>query len=189
MFCQNCGERYESQNQRFCTNCGSELSNIFDAPQTPQLRVEENQASSTVRSIPVYESKSIKVGGPGPNSKMCFAFAIVSIALAIAGFIFGGNYFFRFFIYSYLLPYYYPGGLGLGIVGLIIAISLNIGGLIFAILSRVNSSKAGKNEPRNTLEQFGSVVAVFGIIMNIIPLVITPLIYLGISFLTMPMYY
>jgi len=119
---------------------------------------------------------------------MCFAFAIVSIALAIAGFIFGGNYFFRFFIYSYLLPYY-PGGLGLGIVGLIIAIALNIGGLIFAILSRVNSSKAGKNESRNTLEQFGSVVAVFGIIMNIIPLVITPLIYLGFSFLTMPMYY
>ncbi|TES98300.1 MAG: zinc ribbon domain-containing protein [Promethearchaeota archaeon] len=189
MFCPNCGERYESQNQKFCTNCGSELSNIFDAPQTPQLRVEENQASSTVRSIPVYESKSIKVGGPGPNSKMCFAFAIVSIALAIAGFIFGGNYFFRYFIYS-LLPYY-PGGLGLGIVGLIIAIALNIGGLIFAILSRVNSSKAGKNEPRNTLEQFGSVVAVFGIIMNIIPIVITPLIFLGISFLTnaMPMYY
>ena len=188
MFCQNCGEKYESQNQRFCTNCGSELSNIFDVPQTPQVRVEENQASSTVRSIPVYESKSIKVGGPGPNSKMCFVFAIVSIALAIAGFIFGGNYFFRLFLSSYMFPYF-PGGLGLGIVGLIIAIVLNIGGLIFAILSRVNSSKAGKNEPTNTLEQFGSVVAVFGIIMNIIPIVITPLIFLGIPFLSMPMYY
>ena len=188
MFCQNCGEKLESQNQKFCPNCGSELSNIFNAPQTPQLRVEENQASSTVRSIPVYESKSIKEGGPGPNSKMCFAFAIVSIALAIAGFIFGGNYFFRFFLSSYLFPYY-PGGLGLGIVGLIIAIALNIGGLVFAILSRVNSSKAGKNEPINILEQFGSVVAVFGIIMNIIPIVITPFIFLGISFLTMPMYF
>jgi len=187
MFCQNCGEKYESQNRRFCTNCGSELSNVFDIPQTPQVRVEENQASSTVRSIPVYESKSIKVGGPGPNSKMCFAFAIVSIALAIAGFIFGGNYFFRFFLYSFMSPIF-SGGLHLGIIGLIIAIVLNIGGLIFAIISRVNSSKAGKNEPINILEQFGSVVAVFGIIMNIIPIVITPLYFLGIFIVTIPIY-
>ena len=188
MFCQNCGERLESQNQKFCKNCGSKLSNIFDAPQPPQLRVEENQPASTVRSIPVYESKSIKVGGPGPNSKMCFVFAIVSIALAIAGFLFGGNYFFRFFIYSFMFPIF-SGGLGLGIIGLIIAIVLNIGGLIFAILSRVNSSRAGKNEPINILEQFGSVVAVFGIIMNIIPIVITPLFFLGIFVVTIPMYY
>ena len=188
MFCQNCGEKLESQNQRFCTNCGSEHSNIFDAPQTPQLRAEENQASSTVRSTPVYDPKPIKVGGPGPHSQRCFAFAIVSIALAIAGFIFGGSSFFRFLIPSMFYPYY-PIGLGGGLVEIIIAIILNIAGLIFGILSRVNSRNAGEIEPINTLEKFGSVVSVFGIIINAIPLVIIPIIILVVPYLFMPIIY
>ncbi|MHA1479265.1 MAG: zinc-ribbon domain-containing protein [Promethearchaeota archaeon] len=190
MFCQNCGERIESQNQGFCSNCGSELSNIFEAPQAPQIKVDENQASSIVTPIPVSKLKSFEVGGPGPNSKMCFAFALISIALAIAGLIFGGSSIFRLLLGSYLFPIF-PGGLGSGsgIIGLIIAIVLNVGGLVFAILSRVNSGKAGKNEPKNTLEQIGSVVYIFGIIMNIVPLVIGPLIFLGFSSLFMYMLY
>ena len=185
MFCQNCGEKLESKNQKFCASCGSAFPH---APDPPQLKVEENQAASTVRSVPVYEPKPIKVGGPGPHSQRCFAFAIVSIALAIAGFIFGGNSFFRFFMSSIFYPYYL-GGLGGGLVGIIIAIILNIVGLIFGILSRVNSRKAGEIEPINTLEKFGSVVSVFGIIINIIPLVIIPLIFLVVPFLFMPIIY
>jgi len=175
----------ESKNQKFCASCGSELTHTPDAP---QLKAEENQASSTVRSVPVYEPKPIKVGGPGPHSQRCFAFAIVSIALAIAGFIFGGSSFFRFLISSMFYPYY-PIGLGGGLVTIIIAIILNIAGLIFGILSRVNSRKAGEIEPINTLEKFGSVVSVFGIIMNTIPLVITPIIILVVPYLFMPIYY
>lgn len=185
MFCPNCGEKLESQNQKFCVSCGSDLPYTPDAP---QIKAEENQVSSTIRSVPVYESKPIKVGGSGPYSKKCFAFALVSIALAIVGFSFGGINLIRTFLPAYFFPYY-PGGLGGGIVGLIIAIVLNIGGLVFGILSRVNSSKAGKNEPVNTLEKLGSVVAVFGIIMNAIPLVIIPIMFLVTPFMFMPMYY
>ena len=173
MFCPNCGEKLESQNQKFCSSCGSELFNTPDTPQAPQLRAEENQVSPTVRSVPVYEPKTINVGGPGPHSKKCLAFAIVSIAFAVVGYVFGGVNIMRF-----LLPFAFYLGYSIGFIGLIVAVILNITGLVFGILSRTNSSKAGKFEPINTLEKMGSVFSVFGIIMNSIPIVLVPLITL-----------
>jgi len=172
MFCPNCGEKLDSQNQKFCSSCGSVL---LHTPDAPQLRAVENQVSSTVRSVPVYQSKPINIGGPGPYSKNCFALAIISIALAITGFIFGGINLIRNLLPIYLFPYY-PGGPGVGLVGVTIAIVLNIGGLIFGILSRTNSSKAGKFEPINTLEKVGSVFGVFGIVINSIFVVLIPII-------------
>ena len=169
MFCPNCGEKLESQNQKFCASCGSELSNTPDAP---QLRVEENQVSSPVRSVPVYESKTITVGGPGPHSKRCFAFSIVSLGLVYAAYLFGGSNLFR-----YLTPYYsYYPYYSFGMVGFITPIILHIAGLVFGILSRTNSSKAGKYEPINGLEKVGSVFGVFGIIINSIFIVVIPII-------------
>jgi len=168
MFCKNCGEKLETPNQKFCASCGSEISNIPAAPQTPQapqLKVERYQAPSAVRSVPVYESKPIRVGGPGPHSKKCFAFSIVSLGLAGAGFIFGGGNFF-----SLLMPYSPYPGISIVVFGLILGVILNVTGLVFGILSRTNSSKAGRNEPINGLEKVGSVFAVFGIVTNSIPL-------------------
>ena len=176
MFCPNCGEKLESQNQKFCSSCGSELFNTPDTPHAPQLRAEENQVSPTVRSVPDYESKTINVGGPGPHSKKCLAFAIVSLAFAGVGYVFGGVNIMRF-----LLPFAYYLGYSIGFLGLIVAVILNIIGLVFGILSRTNSSKAGKFEPVNALEKVGSVFAVFGIIMNSIPIVLVPLIFLGFA--------
>jgi len=174
MFCSNCGEKLHSQNQKFCPSCGSELSNI---PDTPQLRAEENQASPTVRSVPVYESKTINVGGPGPHSKKCLTFAIVSLAIGGVGFAFGSISFMRILIpFPFHLDYF------IRFILLIIAAILNVTGLVFGILSRTNSSKAGKFEPINTLEKVGSVFSVFGIIMNSIPIVLLiPLLFLGFA--------
>jgi len=188
MFCPNCGEKLEKLDQKFCASCGSVISTTSGAPQAtqaPQLRAKENHVSSTVKSVPVYESKSIKVGGPGPHSKKCFAFATVSLGLAIVGFSSGGLNLFRFYIPSYYYPYH-PGGLVGGLVGLSIVIILHIAGLVFGILSRTNSSKAGKFEPINTLEKVGSVFAVFGIVINVIPMVLIPIIFLIIPILMMP---
>jgi len=167
MFCQNCGEKVEKLDQKFCASCGSVISSTPDAPQAPQLKVEENQVSSPVKSVPVYESKTLTVGGPGPHSKKCFAFAIVSLALAGVGFAFGATNFMRF-----LMPYYYYPYYSFGFIGLIVGVILNITGLIFGILSRTNCSKARKFEPVNTLEKVGSVFAVFGIVINSIPVVV-----------------
>ncbi len=172
MFCPNCGEKLESQNQKFCASCGSVLSNTPYAPQVPQLKVEENRVSPKVRSVPVYESKTINVGGPGPHSKKCFAFSIVSLGLVGVAYFFGGSNLFR-----YLTPYYYYYPFSpFVVIGIITTIIINIAGLVFGILSRTNSSKAGKSEPINTLEKVGSVFGVFGIVINSIFIVLIPVI-------------
>jgi hypothetical protein len=160
MFCPNCGEKLESTFQKFCSSCGSELFNTPDTPQAPQLRAEEKHVSPPVRPAPVYESKTIRVGGPGPHSKRCFAFAIVSLGLVGVAYFYGGSNLFRIFT-----PYYYYY-YSFGMVGFITTIIVHIAGLVFGILSRTNSSKAGKFEPINTLEKVGSVFGVFGIVIN-----------------------
>ncbi len=170
MFCQNCGEKLESKEQKFCASCGSVISNnpdAPDAPKAPKLKAEENQVSSPVKSVPVYESKIVNIGGPGPHSKKTFAFAIVSLALGGVGFALGGTYFMRLFS-PYPYYYYYP----FGPLALIVGGILNVTGLIFGILSRTNCSKARKTEPVNTLEKVGSVFGIFGIIINSIPVVV-----------------
>ena len=169
MFCQNCGEKVESKDQKFCASCGSEISDTPVAPQAPPLKVEENKVPSPVKSVPVYESKPINVGGPGPHSKKTLAFAIVSLVLGGIGFAFGGIVFMRM-----LSPFYYYYSLvySFGFMGLIIGGILNVTGLIFGILSRTNCSKARKTEPVNTLEKVGSVFGIFGIIINSIPVVV-----------------
>ena len=182
MFCPNCGEQLDSQNQKFCSSCGSEL---FNTPQAPKLKVEENHVSPTVRSVPDYESKIIKVGGPGPHSKKCFAFSIVSLGLIGVAYFFGGSNLFRI-----LTPYYYYS-YSFGVVGFITTIIVHIAGLVFGILSRTNSSKAGRFEPINALEKVGSVFGVFGIVINSIFIVTTLIvvIIMVISLLLMAPYY
>ncbi len=171
MFCPNCGEKLKSQDQSFCASCGSEIHST-PPPEAPQVRAEEKQVSSPVISVPVYPSKPVKVGGPGSHSKKSFAFAIVSLALACVGYAFGASIFRGIlFPYSYYYPYY-----SFRVIGLIIAVILNITGLIFGILSRTNSSKARISEPINTLEKLGSVFAIFGIVINSIPLVVVSII-------------
>jgi len=176
MFCKNCGEKLDTLDQKFCASCGSVISNTPDAPQAPQLKVEENRVSPTVRSVPVYESKSIKVGGPGPHSKKCFAFSIVSLGLVGAAYLFGGSNLFRYFT---PFAYYYSFS-PFVVIGIIATVIIHIAGLVFGILSRTNSSKAGKFEPINTLEKIGSVFGVFGIVINSIFIVLIPIILISV---------
>ena len=177
MYCPNCGVKLESQNQKFCASCGSAISNAPDvpqAPQAPQLKVEENRVLPKARSVPVYESKTINVGGPGPHSKKCFAFSIVSLGLVGVAYFFGGSN-----LFTYLIPYYYyyyPTPFV--VIGIITTIIIHIAGLVFGILSRTNSSKAGRFEPINGLEKVGSVFGVFGIVINSIFIVLIPVIFI-----------
>ncbi|MCK4382754.1 MAG: hypothetical protein KAW66_05615 [Candidatus Lokiarchaeota archaeon] len=173
----------ESKEQKFCASCGSEISDTPGAAQAPPKKVEENKVPSPVKSAPVYESKPINVGGPGPHSKKTLAFAIVSLVLGGVGFAFGGIYFMRM-----LNPYYYYYSyMYLGPISVIIAGILNVTGLIFGILSRTNCSKARKTEPVNTLEKVGSVFGIFGIIVNSIPVVVL-LVLLIIGLISFLMY-
>ena len=172
MFCPNCGKKLESQNQKYCKNCGSEIlekaQTLQANSQTLQAKYGLDQERTTSSAIPAtqYPTSVKREGEPGSYSKMSFAFAMVSLVLAGVGFTFGGSW-----VMVLITPYYYyyysPG-----VLGLIIAIILNITGLIFGILSRTNCSKARRFEPVNTLEKVGGVFGVFGIVLNSIPVVV-----------------
>lgn len=177
MFCPNCGEKMEDQTQKFCTSCGSEMPFTSE---TPQLKKEVVQTSSTIQpqSIPIYKPKSVQIGGPGPDSKKCLIFAMGSIVLFVIGVSIGGFAFMRNIGSFYFFPMF-----NIGFLGLIVAVVFNILGLVFGILSRIFSGRAA-SEPINNVERFGSVIAVFGIIFNVIPIVIVPIIIvLGSGFL------
>ena len=51
---------------------------------------------------------------------------------------------------------------------------------IFSIVSKVNSSRARKYEGENGLQKAGSIISVFGIVLNVIFLVIVP-VMMGLS--------
>ncbi|KKN32631.1 hypothetical protein LCGC14_0811820 [marine sediment metagenome] len=170
MFCPSCGSELTEPNQSFCSKCGSKIEATLEIPEIKTKiprQISINTSHSTLEStyLPISQQKSVKKEGrPGPYSKKCFGFALASIGLAIAGLSVGSGS----MMFSMMSGF---GNVlnGFGFLpGLIIAIVLNIIGLIFGILSRVNSSKARELEPVNTLEKIGSVFAIFGIISNAI---------------------
>jgi len=158
MFCQNCGAKLEMEKQRFCQNCGSE---IFYESETPQIITETDQNKTTTESIPIPQyATTIKKGGePGPYSKRCLGFGIVSLIIGVITFNIGSTFVTDLF-------FYFPTGrifIGLAIVHIV--------GIIFGILSRVNSGKAKGLEPESTILKAGSVLGIIGIIINSILLV------------------
>ncbi|MFX0008882.1 MAG: zinc-ribbon domain-containing protein [Candidatus Hermodarchaeota archaeon] len=176
MFCPNCGEKLDSPNQRFCSRCGSELQStpFFDTPQEPVNQVQV----STVQSVPVYETKPIKTGGPGSYSKKVFAFAFLSLVLAGIGFSLDMISFLRFVIPIYVFP-----RLPSGPIVLIAAMIIHFIGVIFGVVAKANSTKARKYEMENTLERVGKIFGILGIIVNMIPLVV---INIGLVIINVP---
>jgi hypothetical protein len=176
MFCPNCGEKLENPNQPFCSRCGSEIQTVLtpEISQEPQVPVVKTPVPPPTpvapQSVPIYQPKTIKKGGIGSNSKMCFAFALVSLAFFAVGLGFGAGVLARLFIPVYFIPYL-PGGPGMWFIAFI----LHVIGFIFAIISRVNGNKASKREGENALQKVGSVFGVFGIVLNVIPLLIIPI--------------
>ena len=116
----------------------------------------------------IYESKPIKSQGTGPYSRKALAFALIWPVFFIIGFYIGFIFsIFRRFSYSI----YFPGSPALWIIPFVLhAISL-----IFSIASSGNSSKAAKFEGKNGLQKAGSVLSVFGIILNVIFIVVVPI--------------
>jgi len=178
MFCPNCGERLDSPNQRFCSRCGSEIQSTItlEFPESPQISTEDTQEAPAAQPVRIYESKSIKVGGPGSYSKRVFVFAFLSLVLAGVGFVLEFLAFFRFVIPIYVFPRL-PSLPSL----LILAPSLHLIGTVFGIISIVSSSKARKHEVENTLEKVGKVFGILGVIANVIPIVIINIALIFIS--------
>ncbi len=181
MFCPSCGTEITDPNQAFCSTCGSEIGAPLEKPQLrtespKQVSTNKSQSSPVSTYLPVSQQKPVKKEGqPGPYSKKCLIFAVASIGLAIAGLAVGSGS-----MISSFMPM--MGGIYFGFLArIIIAIVLNIIGLIFGIISRVNSKRAGELEPVNTVEKIGSILAIFGIIINAIAialgLIIAPILF------------
>ena len=179
MFCPSCGDKLENSNQKFCPNCGSEIQTtlapeISQAPQISIVRPPVPQPAPPSPRKAVNNEKPIKTGGTGPYSKKCLAFALIwpgffIVALYI-GFIF---MIFRRFSFT-------PRNPGLWMIPFV----LHLISLIFSINSIVNGSNARKFEFKNGLQKAGTTISVFGIILNVIFLVIVSAI-LGASIFTM----
>jgi hypothetical protein len=167
MFCPKCGQKLIESNQRFCQKCGSEIPTVS---KYSQFKIERTPYESTAiaRSKPGYTDSSVSLkkqvasGGPGPLSKKCLVFSIVSIALAIAALYFN----FGFLILSIMR--YFRVNQTMIVINRIIVSLMHFMGLIFGILSKINSKKAGISEPENAVEKVGSVFAVAGLITNAI---------------------
>ncbi|MFX0020989.1 MAG: zinc-ribbon domain-containing protein [Candidatus Hermodarchaeota archaeon] len=161
MFCQNCGSKLETQNQRFCQNCGSEIIMEPELPQ-PTYRVQQPtygvpQPTTPTTRIPVpqYPSKFKPGLEPGKHSKISLAFGIISLIIALFTLQMG-----------YTLPIYYFYGIR---IGLIVA---RVIGIIFGIVSVVNSNTASAIEPETGILKAGKGLGIAGLVLNSIFLLI-----------------
>lgn len=156
MFCQNCGEKLERENQRYCQNCGSEIIEISEAPKTT---IDMNQERFEPKTIPVpqYSTKFRKKETSGPYSKRCLGFGIVALIIGVISFYVGG-----FFAFDIIYRPYHTWSrsvfIGLSIVHVI--------GIIFGIISRVNSGKVKALEPESSILKKGTALGTIGLIIN-----------------------
>ncbi|MFO7795597.1 MAG: zinc-ribbon domain-containing protein [Promethearchaeati archaeon] len=183
MYCPMCGAELESENQKFCQNCGSEIvipsetPIVTDEPEPSPIEDDKPPAKETELEEPItqpeepkaktvdYSAESPKEEGEaGEYSKKCLIFAIVSLAFFGVSIGFGVGRFTVLIIRSSS-----PRPI-LGIILSSISLGLSIPGLIFASSSRGYSKEANKSEPKNVIEQVGSTLAIFGIIMNVMAL-------------------
>jgi DNA-directed RNA polymerase subunit RPC12/RpoP len=160
MFCSNCGEKLIDEDQNYCHKCGTE---IFPTAKAPDYKPERLQAVSPqkIYYVPIDQQRQRQKGLPGKYSKLCLGLALISIFIGFGTLIFGYNYF-RYIYY----PYYNRARIAVPI-GILL---LRVAGLILGIFSKLNGSKAEGIEPYNDVEKAGSILAIFGIIINAVGL-------------------
>jgi len=180
-----CGAKLESEDQKYCQNCGSEITTVMEE----QPEIEKTEPSSIEEQQPqIKETKLEKVSKQDQESEIttkdyssqipeekglasnyagkCLAYSIVSIII--------------FGVASGMISFrlnrissggsYYPI---LGLVFTVVSLVLSIIGLIFATSSRKISKKASELDPDNTVEKIGSSLAIVGLVLNIIVIIIT----------------
>ncbi|MFW9819649.1 MAG: hypothetical protein ACFFE5_08575 [Candidatus Thorarchaeota archaeon] len=159
MFCSNCGEKLANTEKKFCQNCGAE---IFIYSQSKDSKLEKKQNNSELKIYNIQESR-LQRGHPGKFSKLCLWFALVSILIGLVPLIVGIT----------LIGYMY---LIFNTVRVTITIAffiLLIMGLVLGIFSKIYGSRAEIFEPKNNSERAGSILLVFGIILNITGLLLS----------------
>ncbi|MFX1591003.1 MAG: zinc-ribbon domain-containing protein [Promethearchaeota archaeon] len=159
MLCPHCGVKLKDSNQKFCQNCGSEISTAAEDSQ-----IIKRPSIPKIIEVPVSEKQILAPGTPGRYSKECLFHAIVSISIVIPFIILGFIIFWPpvrlFGLTNYeLARRFYV---------LIVLIIIHVVGLFFAGKSRKYGKLAKESEPANTAEKVGSSLRIVGEIINAI---------------------
>ena len=142
MYCSHCGTNLGTNNLNFCPNCGSQISNTLE----PQKTI--------ISTAPVQKIEK-NIGSPAPYSQKCLGYAIASLIMGIATVAIG-------FVLIIILR----------IVGSIILLIIHLVGLNLGLYAKKNCKKAADLESSNPAEKAGSVIVIFGIVINTILLVV-----------------
>ena len=162
MYCKNCGQKLEFENQRFCQYCGNIVQKTY---RSSQMEIIGDRNDSMPISPPVYQSigqKSIMKGSASSYSKKSLGFGIVSLVILTITFNIGSTAILDP-IFSYIFP------LRRLFIGLTIA---HVIGIMFGIVSRVFYRKAEEMEPLSTILKVGKILGLIGLIFNAILLII-----------------
>jgi len=167
MYCPNCGEYLRDPNQRFCHNCGSNLSNNSEVF---QITSEKDQYTQTTlkpskqvyTDVPDIQQKPVVKGRVGTHSKKCLGFSITSIGIAAVGLYLG------FIIFMFSRIWIFNPSITRRIIWWTVIASIHLVGLAFGSSSRTHSKHAKNLEPVNTVEKVGSVLGIVGVIINAI---------------------
>jgi len=186
MYCPMCGAELESEDQKYCQNCGSEIVTpsetpiVSEEPEPSSIEEKKPSVKETELEEPItqpeepeiestdYSAKATKEDGEaGVYSKKCLIYSIISLAFFGVAIGFGVGRFTFLIIRSSGSPRPI-----LGIILSSISLGLSITGLIFSSSSRKYSKEANISEPKNAMEQVGSTFAIVGLIMNIITILV-----------------
>ena len=162
-FCPNCGYTILGKDKDFCGNCGCALSK---RPKTTHMKtVGYRTPSGKIVDVPKIGYEAVteeRANKPGSYSAKCLAYSIISLSIVVISLFIG--------LGSLVQPLFFSSssnGLSLE-SSLIIVILLHSAGVLLGIYSRLMSKKAMKYEASNKAEIIGSVLAIFGIIINLI---------------------
>jgi hypothetical protein len=168
IYCPNCGQKVLSLNQKFCHNCGNNLSDLFE-----KIEIKQEQYQYPIPLIKEKRQRQI-IERWGTHSKFCLAYSLISVALLGIGLFLSSG---LFFIWFFLQYNYFNKSIT---ITLIILILIHGVALAFAIGAIVKSKEARRSESRNILEQIGKIIGILGFLTNIIAFIFG-IIYLYIN--------
>ena len=169
MFCPMCGEKFETENQKFCPNCGSDVSQVIETAPTNE-NVQQPTISSSVpisSSIPTPQYSTTtsykKSDEPGSYSKRSLAFGIISSIIALVTWYIGA----MFFMIGSIIPISFlpPGARSVAFTSLAVTHGI---GILFGILSIANAGKAKGVESENGVVKAGNVLGALGLAINLL---------------------
>lgn len=187
--------------------CGAPIEGAGSSEKTPAPQPSSPSSANTpsysapsYSSTPSYHAPSYtsyaKAGEVDSYSKKALAFGLVSFILMVVSFIIGGVASISRYssYYDYSLDEYVTYANPLFIIAIPVAIGLNVAGLIFGIVGKVQANKASTS---SGAEKAGNIFSILGIIFNALGLaliaIIAPLLIMnfwsGFGLYNSPYYY